>query len=293
MDCWDDVKSPQQHLAKSKWILETCLPWEAERCTKIALTDDNGILTGSLTPVVRKPVATFPSGKQILGMADATVLNDPITGQGSNNAAKCADIYIRSIIEHGQRPADREWMEQTFDRYWSGYARWVTESTNTLLNPPPHVIKILDVAGKLPEVAEAVANGSMIRARFSPGSSTPRKRRRISNKPRSRRRKIRPPRFPSRPRPVRHRRNGGKHARAGRPPHRTDGEFFFIRVARSSAGALELVAAIVISGGFHEREPLRGQRAGGQPASSLAAVRHVPRRQVRRCRMRGRGGCPW
>ena len=58
MDCWTDAKTPQQHLAKSKWILETYLPWEAERCTKIALTDDNGILTGSLTPVVRKPVAT-------------------------------------------------------------------------------------------------------------------------------------------------------------------------------------------------------------------------------------------
>jgi flavin reductase (DIM6/NTAB) family NADH-FMN oxidoreductase RutF len=159
MDCWSDAKNPQQHLAKSKWILETYLPWEAERCTKIALTDDNGILTGSLTPVVRKPVATLPSGKHVLGMADATVLNDPITGQGSNSAAKCADIYLRSIIEHGDQPANREWMEQTFDRYWSGYARWVTEWTNTLLNPPPHVIKILDSAGKLPEVAEAIVNG--------------------------------------------------------------------------------------------------------------------------------------
>ena len=32
MDCWADVKTPEQHLAKSKWILDTFLPWEAERC---------------------------------------------------------------------------------------------------------------------------------------------------------------------------------------------------------------------------------------------------------------------
>ena len=41
MDCWADVKTPEQHLAKSKWIFETYLPWEAERCRKIELTDDS------------------------------------------------------------------------------------------------------------------------------------------------------------------------------------------------------------------------------------------------------------
>lgn len=159
MDCWAEVKTPEQHLAKSKRILETYLPWEAARCQDAELTDENGILTGSFTPVVRKPVATLPSGRKVLGLADAVVLNDPITGQGSNNAAKCADIYLQSILEHGERPADQEWMQQTFDRYWSGYARWVTEWTNLLLNPPPYVGKILESAARLREVAEDFVNG--------------------------------------------------------------------------------------------------------------------------------------
>jgi len=159
MDCWAEVKTPEQHLAKSKWILETYLPWEAERCRDVELTDENGILTGSFTPVVRKPVATLPSGRKVLGLADAVVLNDRITGQGSNNAAKCADIYLQSILEHGERPADQEWMQQTFERYWSGYARWVTEWTNLLLNPPPYVVKILESAARLREVAEDFVNG--------------------------------------------------------------------------------------------------------------------------------------
>ena len=159
MDCWADVQTPEQHLARSRWILDTFLPWEAERCADIELTDPQGILSGSLTPVVRKAVASLPSGRKVLGLADAVVLNDPITGQGSNNAAKSADIYLKCIIEQADRPADQEWMEQTFDRYWTGYARWVTEWTNLLLNPAPHVLKIFASAAKLPEVAGAVANG--------------------------------------------------------------------------------------------------------------------------------------
>jgi flavin reductase (DIM6/NTAB) family NADH-FMN oxidoreductase RutF len=159
MDCWGDVKSPEQHLAKSKWVLEKFLPWEAKRCHDIELTDAQGILTGTVTPVVRKPVATLPSGRRVLGLGDVVVLNDPITGQGSNNAAKCADIYLQGILEHGDRQADQEWMQQTFDRYWSGYARWVTEWTNLLLNPPPHVAKILESAARFKETAEAIVNG--------------------------------------------------------------------------------------------------------------------------------------
>ncbi|MBS2614676.1 FAD-binding oxidoreductase, partial [Salmonella enterica subsp. enterica serovar 1,4,[5],12:i:-] len=79
MDCWGDVKTPEQHLERSRWILDTFVPWEAERCRDIALTDDNGILAGRFAPTVRKPVATLPSGRKVLGMGDVVVLNDPIT----------------------------------------------------------------------------------------------------------------------------------------------------------------------------------------------------------------------
>src|SRR5207248_2959666 len=116
MDCWGDVSAPAEHLAKSKWILETFLPWEAERCHDVELTDDNGILAGRFPPTVRKPVGELPSGALVLGLADAVVLNDPITGQGSNNASKAAASYLASIREHGDGPFDRAFMEQAFDR---------------------------------------------------------------------------------------------------------------------------------------------------------------------------------
>jgi 2-polyprenyl-6-methoxyphenol hydroxylase-like FAD-dependent oxidoreductase len=160
MDCWDDVTTPEQHLARSKEILEQFLPWEAERAADVKLTDDNGVLAGRLAPVVRKPVAALPSGRHVLGMGDAVVLNDPITGQGSNNAAKTAEIYLKAILDHGQRAFDEEWMQQAFDRYWLGYAHWVVTWTNAMLAPPPpHVLSLLGAAQQVPAIASRFVNG--------------------------------------------------------------------------------------------------------------------------------------
>ena len=159
MDCWKDVKSPEEHLAKSKWVLETFTPWEAERCKDIELTDDNGILAGAFPPTVRKPVGRLPSGAIVLGMADAVCLNDPITGQGSNNASKCAKAYMDAILAHGDRAFDEAFMVATFENYWS-YAQYVVGWTNALLMPPPpHVLNIMGSAQAYPELAKRIANG--------------------------------------------------------------------------------------------------------------------------------------
>jgi flavin reductase (DIM6/NTAB) family NADH-FMN oxidoreductase RutF len=159
MDCWADVTTPDEHLARSLEILARFLPWEADRCRDVALTDPNGILRGSVTPVVRHPVGRLASGALVLGMADAVVLNDPITGQGSNNAAKCADIYLAAILEQGA-DFDERFMRRTFDRYWRGYASSVVAWTNSFLAPPePHVERLLEAAAELPALAETIANG--------------------------------------------------------------------------------------------------------------------------------------
>ena len=159
MDCWKDVSSPAEHLARSKWILDTFLPWEAERCRNVELTDANGILAGAFAPTVRKPIGVLPSGKAVLGLADAVCLNDPITGQGSNNASKSARIYQDAIVAHGDRPFDQAFMQATFDRYWD-YAQFVTGWTNALLQPPPpHVLNIMGSAQAFPVLANRIANG--------------------------------------------------------------------------------------------------------------------------------------
>lgn len=159
MDCWGDVKTPDQHLARSKDILQKFLPWEYERSKTCELTDDNGILAGRFAPTIRKPVATLPSGRKVLGVGDAVCLNDPITGQGSNNASKGATIYLKSILARGDQPFDATWMQGTFDQFWD-YANWVVGWTNAMLLPPaPHVLELMGNAQGMPTLAHRIANG--------------------------------------------------------------------------------------------------------------------------------------
>ncbi len=158
MDCWSGVASPDHHLEISCDILRRFVPWEYERSRDVVVTDANGTLSGRLTPTVRKPVAVLPSGAAILGMADVVCLNDPITGQGSNNASKCAASYLQSILSAADRPLDAAWMTSAFEEYWQ-YAKFVTDWTNgMLLPPPPHVLELLGAAASKPEVAHWFAN---------------------------------------------------------------------------------------------------------------------------------------
>lgn len=168
MDCWQGVQSPEQHLEKSLEIVRRYAPWEAERCRSVELTDANGFLSGRFTPMVRKPVLELPSGRRVFGMADALVVNDPITGQGSNNAAKCTRIYLDSIVAHGDQPFTDAWMRETFERYWS-YAEHVVRWTNTMLVPPaPHMLDLLAAASQSRTLASTIANGFDDPRNFAP-----------------------------------------------------------------------------------------------------------------------------
>lgn len=158
LDRWAGL-TPEQHLEASLDFLRTYLPWEADRAKNVTLTDDLGILQGRFPPTVRKPIATLPSGRTVLGMADVVVLNDPITGQGSNNASKSAQTYLDAILDHGVLPYDRAFQQATFERYWTRI-KPVADWTNALLAPPPpHVLQVLGAAAQHPEIAWRFANG--------------------------------------------------------------------------------------------------------------------------------------
>ncbi|MGQ4615855.1 styrene monooxygenase/indole monooxygenase family protein [Nocardia sp. R7R-8] len=159
MDVFMGVTDPQDHLDRVQKILNEFLPWEAERTRDAELTDDLGVLAGAFASTVRKPIGLLPSGATVLGLADVVVLNDPITGQGANNASKCAMSYLASILEHGDRPFDDEFKTTTFERYWD-YARYPTAMTDFfLLPPPPHLLDALGAASTNPRVARRFVNG--------------------------------------------------------------------------------------------------------------------------------------
>lgn len=159
LDRWDDVSSGEEHLARLRDLLGEHFPAEAARLRDATLADDNAVLRGSFTPVVRRPVGTLPSGATVLGMADAVVLNDPLTSQGSNTAIKSASFYLEAITAHDGE-FDAGWMQRTFDNFWRGWARWATAWTNSWLQPAlPHQQRVVAAAADHPAVAADIVAG--------------------------------------------------------------------------------------------------------------------------------------
>jgi hypothetical protein len=158
LDVFTGVKDPAEHLSLTLELMARYVPWEYARAGKVELTDAGGTLAGRYAPTVRKPIGRLPGGGAVLGVADVVVANDPITGQGSNSASKCAAAYLASILEHGDKPFDEAWMQQTFDRYWNT-ARHVTKWTNAMLAPPPeHVLQLIGSGVQYQAVADRFAN---------------------------------------------------------------------------------------------------------------------------------------
>lgn len=159
---WDrfgDVRDSAEHLSRTKEIFQTYLPWEYERWGSVELVDDNATLRGGFAPTVRKPVGHLPSGARVLGMGDSVVLNDPLNGQGANAASECAHSYLKSIVAHGDRAFEEDFMLAAFADFWA-YAEHPTRWTNAMLQPPPDfVIEVLEAAPKYPALARRFVNG--------------------------------------------------------------------------------------------------------------------------------------
>ena len=174
MDKFHNKLSPEEHLEIGREILRTFIPWEAERCERIRLIDDQATLAGRFTPVIREPFAKMPCGKAVLGMADTIVLNDPIAGQGSNNAGKCAEIYLKGILEREGGKFDEEWMQKVFEEFWKESAEASTMFSNMLLSaPPPHVLEFLATGMKVPNVADQFSHAFENPASLFPWILTP------------------------------------------------------------------------------------------------------------------------
>ena len=158
-DCWEGIKHVDQQFEVFMKLLKKYLPWESERFIHAEPVDKNAGLMGAYTPVVRHPTFELPCGKSILGIGDTVVLNDPIAGQGANNACMAAHIYSEEIIKNTGNTFDQQWMKDTFNLYWNNYGKWATHFSNLLLNPPPaHFITLLHAASEHPMIANMLSN---------------------------------------------------------------------------------------------------------------------------------------
>lgn len=156
LDAFGGLTTPAEHLEKSKAVLSVFVPWEAARCNDIEPTDARALLKGAFPPTVKHPVGTLPSGRHVLGIGDAVVLNDPVTGRGANSAAVAASVYLRRILERGDAPFDPQWMDSTFEEFYD-WAQWGVRFTNVQLQVPPadHIVQILMAGQHTPAIRKA------------------------------------------------------------------------------------------------------------------------------------------
>ncbi|MFH8381716.1 styrene monooxygenase/indole monooxygenase family protein [Kitasatospora sp. NPDC018058] len=161
LDAFGDGPTPEVQLARIRELLAEYLPWEAELWREAEPTDAGAGLWGAVAPTVRRPVAELGSGVEavhVLGLGDAVVVNDPITGQGANGAARAAEAYRRAIVEHGEAPFTADWMCRTAERFWQEHARHTVEFTAAMLTMPDHLQGVFAAAAEHEQVARRLAN---------------------------------------------------------------------------------------------------------------------------------------
>ena len=158
-DVFSDRPSPAEHLRRLRYLLTEHMPWEAELYRDCEPTDARASLSGAFTGTIRRPYAEMEPGTYVFGMADVVVVNDPIAGQGANNAAHCAHTYLKAILDRGDKPFDPAWMQETFETFWHTRAQHSTTLTDALLNPlPDHAQQVLGAASQYQEIATRFGN---------------------------------------------------------------------------------------------------------------------------------------
>jgi len=154
-DVFRDRPPPDEHLRRLRPLLLEHFPWEGELYGRTEPTDARASLAGAFTTTIRHPFAEVAPGTYVFGVADVVVVNDPISGQGANCAAHSAGVYLRAILNHGDKPCDPAWMRQTFETFWADHARHSLALTTALLEPmPEHVQQILGAAAQYPPIAK-------------------------------------------------------------------------------------------------------------------------------------------
>ena len=156
LDRFQDAKDGAEMLEIARQVIADLAPDDLHHLDGAELTDADAWLKGAFVPTVRKPVGRLPSGKSVMAIGDTAVLNDPIAGQGSNNAARMVRHLLASIVARGNGAFDEAWMNDTFETFWNESAMYTTAFTNALLKPPgAPVMEVLGAASVNPPVADA------------------------------------------------------------------------------------------------------------------------------------------
>lgn len=125
----------------------------------------------AITPTVRAGYVRLESGKYVVALGDAHVVNDPIIGQGANTASYAAWVLGEAIRDAAR--FDEAFCREVERRIWT-FTQAVTQGTNSRLGPPPpQLLSLLRAATTDQRVADAYAWGFNHPERFWAAVSSP------------------------------------------------------------------------------------------------------------------------
>ncbi len=145
MDLFGKAQSGREVLTLIKEVVRQLFPWSAEWTRTMQLADENGWLTGSIAPGVRRPFAFLPSGRVVAALGDTAIAYDPIAAQGANSGVKQTRHLVERIAAH-EGDLDAHFLGETFTEFWIEHARWACTFNNVFLEPIPAPAKELLIA---------------------------------------------------------------------------------------------------------------------------------------------------
>jgi hypothetical protein len=155
----DEVGNGDDALRVFKELVDLLAPSHAEVFAHAKLTDPKAWLAGAVRPMIRRAVASLPSGAPVYGVGDVVILNDPIAGQGGNCTAYQVWDLLQGIAELEGQEIAPDWYQARFDAFWEARGQYFTALTHLLLEPPDEPLQLVfDAVGKHQGVADRLVD---------------------------------------------------------------------------------------------------------------------------------------
>jgi 2-polyprenyl-6-methoxyphenol hydroxylase-like FAD-dependent oxidoreductase len=137
---YDDDPRSYDRLVLEKLRRHFPMGFERVDLAEFGLWSSRDLLQGALTPIVRRDYARLDSGRYALAVGDCHVVVDPVMGQGANSASYSAWTIGEAILaDHVYDERFCERVARRREEFVIGVSDW----TNLMLNPPPHVLEFI------------------------------------------------------------------------------------------------------------------------------------------------------
>ncbi|UPT22435.1 FAD-binding oxidoreductase [Thermobifida alba] len=159
MASWPSRMRPRQQLDLMLEALREHLPDFYEVYKDVELVDPKAVTMDNTAPLAREPVATLPSGGKVLGIGDTLVVTAPGYAQDANNECRSAALYLKAILEHGDRPFDEDFMRAAFAEFDAFARPFHHDLIMVFGRGEPHIREVYETANTCQAVADRFVEG--------------------------------------------------------------------------------------------------------------------------------------